>query len=241
MINGKGVLGVTLARGGSKSVPAKNIRPIAGMPLIAYTIREALASLYIDDYIVSTDDARIADVARAYGAEVPFLRPAHLATDTATSGAALHHAVETMEARLGSYYVYVIELMATNPLKTATQIDRAVEMLDETGSDSVVAVTRLLDHHPARIKRIEESGRVVEFCVPEPLEARRQDLTPPAYIRCGSIYAINRDYLMTTQARYSADNTYALVVPEDESVNIDTEIDFMIAERLIESHRESAG
>ena len=232
MINGKQVLGVTLARGGSKSVPSKNIRPIAGVPLIAFTIREALKSKYIDRYVVSTDDERIAEVARGYGAEVPFMRPAHLATDTAPSGAAVHHALQFMENLGAVRYSYVTELMATNPFKTVEQIDRSIEMIDESGADAVVAVTRVFDQHPARVKQMTEDGRLVDFCVPEPLEARRQDLGPPAYIRCGSIYTTDREYPMATKARYSADNTYALVVPEKESVNVDEEIDFVVAEVL---------
>jgi CMP-N-acetylneuraminic acid synthetase len=233
MINEKKVLGVTLARGGSKSVHKKNIRPIAGKPLIAFTIEAALSSSYLDDYIVSTDDKEIADVGQRFGARIPFLRPAELASDTASSGDALYHAVAFVEEERQFIFDYVIELMATNPMKTPAQIDAALEKLDETGGDSVIAVTRVWDQHPARIKKLDSQGRLIDFCIPEPLEARRQDLAPEAYIRCGSIYAVRRDYLMQTKARYGSRESYALVIPDSESVNVDNELDFISAECIL--------
>ena len=121
-------------------------------PLIAYTIETALDSSYLDSYIVSTDDKEIADISMKLGAEVPFLRPATLATDIATSGDALYHAVEFLEEKNSMKFEYIIELMATNPFKTSKQIDLALEKLDATGADSVIAVTRVYDQHPARIK-----------------------------------------------------------------------------------------
>ncbi|BBD09580.1 cytidylyltransferase domain-containing protein [Desulfovibrio ferrophilus] len=238
MINGKKVLGVTLARGGSKSVPKKNIRPLAGKPVIAYTIEAAKRSAYLDDYIVSTDDQEIADVSASFGARIPFLRPVNLATDTATSGDALVHAVAYVEQETGEKFDYVVEMMATNPLKTTAQIDQAIEMLDAKKADSVIAVTRVYDQHPARIKKLDDEGRLEDFCIPEPLEARRQDLTPPAYIRCGSIYTIRRDYLMETKARYGSQESYALVIPDDESINVDTELDFAVAEILMQRQKQ---
>jgi CMP-N-acetylneuraminic acid synthetase len=233
MIKGKKVLGITLARGGSKSVHKKNIRSLAGRPLIAYTVETALSSSYLDDYIVSTDDQEIATICKNLGVRVPFLRPAELSSDTASSGDALYHAVEFVEQERGEKFEYVVELMATNPLKTSAQIDAALERLEDTGGDSVIAVTRVWDQHPARIKKLDDKGRLIDFCVPEPLEARRQDLEPPAYIRCGSIYAMRRDYLIQTRARYGSNESYALVIPDDESINVDNELDFALAEILI--------
>lgn len=233
MIHDKKILAVTLARGGSKSVPMKNIRDLAGEPLIAYTINAVKASKFIDEYIISTDDEAIKSVSEKYGVSVPFIRPEELSSDTATSGDALCHAVEFMEAKNGFKYDFIVELMATNPLKKTQHIDDAIIMLDDTNADSVVAVTRVYDQHPARIKRLDEKGRMHDFCVVEPLEARRQDLSPPAYIRCGSIYAIRRDYLIETRARYGSEESYALVIPHDCSVNVDNELDFILVEAMI--------
>ena len=226
------VLGITLARGGSKSIPKKNIKLLSGIPIIAHTIREALKSELINRYIVSTDDIEIQKVALSYGAECPFIRPAEFATDTASSVAALQHAVDWVEKQECTQYDYVIELMATNPMKTVVDIEACIKKLINTGADSVIAVHQLDDHHPARVKKIVDD-RIVDFCVPERLESRRQDLTPKAYIRSGSIYALRRDHLMIQGQRYGSVESRPFVLPSERAVNIDSEIDFLIAEQLL--------
>lgn len=232
MSAGKRVLGLTLARGGSKSVPHKNIRPILGAPLIAYTIAEALRSKHITRYVVSTDDERIRDVAIRYGADAPFLRPAEFSTDTASSVSAMQHAVAWVEREEGARYDYVIELMCTNPMKTVEDVDAVIEKLIATGADSVIAVHKLDDHHPARIKKIVDD-RIVDFCVPETPEMRRQDLKPDAYVRSGSIYGLTRDHLMVDSRRYGSANSRPYVLPPERAVNVDGELDFLIAEQLL--------
>ena len=164
--NNPKILGITLARGGSKSIPKKNIKPICGKPLIAYTIYEALKSKYITRYIVSTDDEEIIRIAQEHGADAPFLRPVELATDTANSADAIKHAIAFVEKEEGIKYDFVIELMCTNPLKIVHDIDACIEKLIETGADSVIAVHRLEDHHPIRIKNIV-NDRIIDFCLPE--------------------------------------------------------------------------
>lgn len=226
------ILGVTLARGGSKSIPKKNIKPINGIPLIGYTIKEALRSQYLTRYIVSTDDSEIQKVAIALGAEAPFLRPTELATDGASSVSALKHAVKWAEDDEGCIYDYIVELMVTNPLKNCGDIDHCIAKLVQTGADSVIAVQQLEDHHPARIKKIVDD-RIVDFCVEEKLESRRQDLTPHAYIRCGSIYALRRDHIVVDGQRYGSRESRPYILPNKRAVNIDTMIDFMVAEELL--------
>jgi CMP-N-acetylneuraminic acid synthetase len=232
MIDKPRVLAVTLARGGSKGVPLKNIRPILGVPLIGYTIAEVKRSRLIDRYIVSTDSPEIQKVAIDLGAEAPFLRPAELSLDTTPSAPAIQHAVAFAEAEEGRHYDVVIELMCTNPMKTVEDIDAAIEKLVVTGADSVIGVSRLEDHHPARIKKIVDD-RLVDFCVPEPTTARRQDLSPEAYIRNGSIYCMNRDKLMIEGIRFGSANSRPLVMGADRAVNVDTEIDFELAALLL--------
>lgn len=226
------VLAVTLARGGSKGIPGKNIKPLNGKPLLAYTVLEALSSRLVDHYVVSTDSEEIASAARALGAQVPFLRPSNLASDTASSAEALAHAVEESERFFGKKFDYVIELMVTNPFKTAKDIDSCIKLLQSSGADSVVAVKRVEEHHPARLKKIEE-GRIRNFCTPEILESRRQDLKPQAYIRCGAIYALRRDELMLHNRRYGSENSLAYELAFKDSVNIDSEIDWIVAEHLM--------
>lgn len=237
-MNDKKILAITLARGGSKSVPRKNIRAINQIPLIAYTIAEALRSRYITSYVVSTDDEEIRNVATRYGARAPFLRPAELSTDTATSVSAMQHAVQWMEALEGLKYDYVIELMCTNPLKTVVDIDACIEKLIVTGADSVIAVHKLEDHHPIRIKKIVDD-KIIDFCLPETPEMRRQDLQPDAYIRSGSIYALKRDHLMVDGRRFGSQNSRPYILPEQRAINVDTELDFLVAEKILSDNPRS--
>lgn len=226
------IIAITLARGGSKGVKKKNIREISGKPLIYYTIVEAKKSENIQDYIVSTDDNEIAEVSKKYGADVPFKRPDKFSTDKASSVSALQHAVNFMEKKKNLRYDIIVELMCTNPLKTSIDIDYCIEKMIKTDADSVIAVHELEDHHPARIKKIEDD-KIIDFAVKEPNEARRQDLKPKAYIRSGSIYCMKRDYLMIENKRYGGENSRPYILPSNRAVNVDTEIDFMIADKLI--------
>tara|TARA_B100001057_G_scaffold457822_1_gene506442 strand:+ start:163 stop:864 length:702 start_codon:yes stop_codon:yes gene_type:complete len=228
------VLGVTLARGGSKSVPLKNIRLISGKPLIFYTIREALKCKLIDDYIVSTDSKVISKISKKFGAEIPFLRPKNISKDTSTSVESLQHAVKSMEKIKGYQYDYVVEIMCTNPLKVALDIDSCIAKLKKTKADSVIAVHKLEEHHPSRIKKIV-NDKIMDFCVKEKIESRRQDLKPFAYIRSGSIYALKRNHLMTDNKRYGSSNSRPYILPPERAINIDTEADVYLAEKLLSS------
>ena len=227
------IVACIFARGGSKGIPKKNLLEIDGKPLLAHAIEVAKTSFLIDRIVVSTDDAEIARVATSYGAEVPFLRPAELATDTVSSAAAIKHAVAFVEKGENTKYDYIIELMCTNPLKTVDDIDACIEKLIETDANSVIAVHKLEDHHPIRIKKIVED-HIVDFCLPEIPETRRQDLLPEAYIRSGSIYALNRDHIMVDGLRYGTGNSRPYILPPERTINIDTAIDFLVAEKLIE-------
>ncbi len=233
MINGKKVLGVTLARGGSKGIPKKNIYEINGRPLIAYTIEECLKSKFIDTYIVSTDCKEIAKVALDYGAAVPFIRPDNLADDIATSAAALIHSLNWANQSGGNYQL-VVEVMATNPLKKAIHIDQCIELMIDKGLPYCVAVREIHDHHPARVKYLE-NGIMKDF-FPEMIESRRQDLEPQAYVRAGSIYCMTSSALLENEARYGKDNTAAYVLPDEYVVNIDEPKDLALAKILIQKH-----
>lgn len=233
MISDKNVLAITLARGGSKSIYKKNIALLKNKPLISYTIKAALDSKYIDDYIISTDDKEIADISENLGATVPFLRPENLSSDTASSADALIHAVNAYEEIVKKKYDYIIELMCTNPFKSGEIIDDIIFALDKNEkADAVITVERLLDHHPARIKKIE-NGYIRDFCVEEELESRRQDLKPEAYIRNGNIYALRRDLLMVQKARYGTNFCVPYYKEDIPSANIDEPSDFYKAESLL--------
>ena len=206
MINGKSVLAITLARGGSMGIPKKNIVDIHGKPLLQYTTDEKVKSKYIDDYVVSTDCDIIEEVCNKLNVDV-FRRKKASNTETTADG--------LLEV-LDSYkrYDYVVEVMCTNPLKTIEDIDNVIEKLDDTGADSVVSVVRVWDNHPLRIKYIE-NDRLKNFYGdenPDIPNTRRQDLTPPAYVRNGSIYAMTWNHLHTHETRYDK-NTLAYVMP----------------------------
>ncbi len=232
MFKKKKIIAITLARGGSKAIKNKNIIKLNNRPLISYTIREAKKSKYIDEYIVSTDSKKIKKVAEKYGAYVPFLRPKIIATDKATSVDALVHAVNWMEKHNNIKYDYIIEIMCTNPLKKVKDIDEVIKKIVNTEADSVIAVHKLEDHHPIRIKKII-NDKIVDFSLKEIPETRRQDLKPNAYIRSGSIYALKRKHLMIEKLRYGSQNSRPYILPEERAVNIDTIADLYAAEKMI--------
>ena len=223
MIGNKSVLAITLARGGSKSVYKKNIANLNGMPLLKYTTNEVKKSKYIDQYFVSTDDDDIFKFCHRDAMVSTFDRKE--ASDTQTSAEALWEVVRTHNK-----FDYIIEIMCTNPLKNVDDIDGVIEKLDETGADSVVSVVRIWDNHPSRVKYIE-NDKLMDF-YPEVPESRRQDLTPPAYVRNGSIYAMTFEQLKIKQSRLGED-TRPYLMPEDRTINIDEPIDLKLAELMI--------
>ena len=220
MINGKKVVAVTLARGGSKSIPKKNMVDINGRPLLDYTVQEVKKSQYIDEYYVSTDDDDVIDYCDKNNVSC-ILRPYKLATDTAKSSDALIHAVE------GLKFYYVAEVMATNPLKTVEDINGCIEEIDAKNADSVVSVRRIYDEHPARVKWLDEDNVMHDFYLEKP-ESRRQDLSPSAYIRNGSIYVMKKSFLLENKARYGK-KSIAYIMPEERTVNIDNTEDLEVA------------
>ena len=155
MINHQKILALIPARGGSKGIPRKNIIGLCGRPLIGYTIEAGLKSRYIDTVMVSTDDREIAEVSRACGAEVPFLRPAELASDTAKTIDAVLHAVRTLR-EAGKAFDVLVLLQPTEPLRTAEDIDAALEKYFACGEKALVSVSEV-DDHPILMRTIEET------------------------------------------------------------------------------------
>jgi CMP-N,N'-diacetyllegionaminic acid synthase len=225
------ILGVTLARGGSKGIKNKNLIKINGKPLIYFTIKEAKKCTKITNYIVSTDSNKIKKVAEKYKAEVPFIRPRKFSKDNSTSASALKHALVESEKIFNKKFEYVIELMATNPLKSVIDINGVINILIKNNADSVIAVNQLFDHHPARIKKIVK-GKIFDFAVKEKLESRRQDLKPNAFVRSGSIYAMSRKFVMD-EKRYFSGKSFAYILPLHRTINIDDENDLLIAKRKL--------
>ena len=225
------ILGITLARGGSKGIKDKNLVKIKGKPLIYYTIKEAKKTKEITNYIVSTDSSKIKKVAQKYKVKVPFLRPKKFSQDSSSSASALKHALIECEKIFNKKFDYVVELMATNPLKKASDIKNIIKILLKNKSDSVIAVNQLFDHHPARIKKIVK-GKLYDFAIKEKLESRRQDLKPNAYVRSGSIYAMSRRYVMN-EKRYFSGKSLAYILPLERTINIDDKNDLIIAKHKL--------
>jgi CMP-N-acetylneuraminic acid synthetase len=227
------ILGVIPARGGSKSVPRKNIALLNGKPLIAYTIEAAQGSQSLTHFVVSSEDPEIIAVAKRHGAPVPFVRPAEMATDEAPSLPVVQHAVREMERLQGVTYEIIVLLQPTTPLRQPEDIDAAIRKLVDTGADSVISVCDVGAYHPARMRQIIDD-QLVELPIREPKEMlRRQDL-PPVYIRNGAIYATRRAVVME-QNSMSGKVCRPYIMPEERSVNVDSKLDLLLAEILLRS------
>ena len=230
MMNKEKILAIITARGGSKGIPQKNTRELLGKPLIAYSIQAALQSRTLNKIIVSTDNETIAHISKKYGAEVPFLRPKHLATDTATSLSVLQHAVSYLAEKEGYLADIIVCLQPTSPLRSAGDIDQAVTLCMNTGADSVVSLCKV-EHHPYWMKKVVE-GRVYPLMEVDDEEyPRRQDL-PPVYQLNGAIYVTRKKILMEEE-RVLGEHTLAHIMSQERSIDIDTPIDLKLAELIM--------
>jgi len=233
MIDNLIVVAVIPARGESKGIPRKNIRDLTGEPLIAYTIEAAKKSRYIDRIIVSTDNKEIASVSKYYGAEVPFLRPAELATDEAPTLPVIQHAVKLLEGE-GKKVDIVIILQPTSPLRGEARIEEAVEKLVRTGADSVITVCRV-KYHPFWSFTIK-GDQLVPFLGEGINVTRHQDL-PEVYALNGAVYAVRRDILFDQNSLFGKD-TRAVVMPYEASVDINDYFDLFVTEMVLKYWKE---
>ncbi|MEK7107733.1 MAG: acylneuraminate cytidylyltransferase family protein [Patescibacteria group bacterium] len=225
------ILAVITARGGSKGIPGKNIKPLGGKPLIVYSIDAAKKSKLITHTIVSTDDKEIAKVAKKFGGEVPFLRPKELAEDTTPHVPVMKHAIEFMEKKLGIVFDYAVILQPTSPFRTTDDIDETLRKLIENKADSAVTLVDVGNEHPVKAKKLV-GARVLPYCLPEPEGTRRQDF-PPAYRRSGAIYAMRRDLIIKDGRLYGA-HIVGHIVPTERSVDIDSPFEWFRAEWMLE-------
>lgn len=227
------VLGVVTARGGSKGVPRKNIRVLAGKPLLAYTAEAAIASRRLSRVILSTDDEEIAEVGRRCGLEVPFLRPSELATDSTPTLPVLQHAVKFLEHE-GSRYEAICLLQPVTPLRTAADIDGCVELLESTGADAVVTVAAVpLEYNPHWVY-LQDSHGLLRISTGETNPIPRRQELPPAFYREGSVYVMRRGVLMEGNSLYG-ERLAGYIVDPSCRTNIDSLEDWKRAEALIEA------
>ncbi|PSQ96738.1 MAG: acylneuraminate cytidylyltransferase [Bacteroidetes bacterium SW_9_63_38] len=225
MINDHSVLGVILARRGSKGLPRKNVRDLAGKPLIAWTIEAGYESEYLDRLILSSDDEEIMEVVEEYGCDVPFRRPAELAEDDTPSMDALLHALDQMPD-----HDYVVLLQPTSPLRTAEDVDATIERCHQTEAPACATVTET-DEPPQWMHTLNDEHRLEPVLDSDEAVTRRQE-APTTYVLNGAVYVGRTDWLRETRD-FVTDPTRAHVMPRKRSADVDTALDLAWCEWLV--------
>jgi CMP-N,N'-diacetyllegionaminic acid synthase len=218
------ILGIIPARGGSKGIPKKNIKHISGKPLIAWTIDAALKSKHLTKVVVSTDSPEISSISKDFGAQVPFLRPSEIARDDTPGVEPILHALSLLPS-----FEAVVVLQPTSPLRTSQDIDNCILLGLEKSANSAVSVTAS-SSHPFWSYKLGTNMRLESF-INEVNLSRRQDL-PEAYALNGAVYYAKKEWLIRNKSLMGSD-TVGYVMPPDRSIDIDTELDWKIAEMLL--------
>tara|TARA_B110000090_G_scaffold184582_1_gene212062 strand:- start:3271 stop:3975 length:705 start_codon:yes stop_codon:yes gene_type:complete len=218
------------ARGGSKGLPGKNIRLLAGKPLIAWSIEHARAVQRIERVIVSTDSQEIANVARKYGAEVPFIRPAELSSDTSPEWLAWRHALSYMRQTEGSMPDVMISIPATAPLRLPLDIENCLDEYEKGNVDVVITVTDAQRSPYFNMVKENADGTVGLVIPPQTKVTRRQD-APTVYDIATVAYVASPDFVMANQSAFEG-RVRSVHVPVERAIDIDTLMDFEIAEIL---------
>jgi len=224
------ILAVIPARSGSRGIPNKNIRLLCDKPLIYYTIAAALQARLVDRVVVSTDSGQIAEIAKAYGAEVPFLRPAELARDDTPRLPVIRHAVSFLKENQNYRPEIIVTLQPTSPMRQAEHIDAAINMLGTASVDSVASVCEA-EHSPYWMRRLGPRGTLVDVMPPGENNTRRQDL-PKIYRLNGAIFAETYAALMEEETSQDRE-TRAFIMERKYSIDIDEDLDFQVAEILV--------
>lgn len=226
MIHGLSVLALITARGGSKGLPGKNIRLLGGKPLVAWSVEQARAAALVDRVVLSSDDPAIIAATVAAGVEAPFVRPAELADDRASSVDVAAHAL----AALDRPYDLLVLLQPTSPLRLADDIDACIRRVAEDDSvPSCISVTPS-PKSPYWMRTMDEGGRLSPLLAP-PAATRRQDL-PLVYVPNGAIYAVRVAWFLERRA-FIGPGSVGHVMPAERSVDIDTLLDFQLAEVIL--------
>lgn len=233
MINNKKIIAIIPARGGSKRLPRKNILPLAGKPLISWTIEAALASKYIDKVIVSTDDIEIQEVAQKAGADVPELRPENLSTDTATTQDVIFYTLD----KFSNDEDIVVILQPTSPLRNHTHIDDALEFFEKKGAFSVVSVTPC-EHSPLWCNTLPINKSMANFLTKEAMN-RSQDLEQYYRIN-GAIYIFNMAKLAKYNEICYTPESFSYIMENKYSIDIDNYLDLKIAETIAQDKDSNA-
>lgn len=233
MIDDKNVLAVVTARGGSKGLPGKNKKLLLGKPLVCYPLSIAQNSKYVDKIFLTTDDKEIQEIGKNMGVYCPELRPKHLSNDKATSFSVLEYVINS-EKKLGNSYEYLILLEPTSPLTQASDIDLAIESLNEQKStaDSIVGISLNESSHPNFVVKLDEDNFIQTFNTQYTVQ-RRQDLEP-AYFFDGSLYISKVDSLLKTKSFYHT-KTLGYKTKKWQSFEIDDIVDFICVEAIMKN------
>lgn len=230
MLNGKRVLAIIPARGGSKRLPKKNILPLGGKPLIGWTIEVAQSSQNISTVMVSTDCSEIATISESFGAEVPYLRSAKLSNGHASSVDVVLDAINFYETQ-GEKFEYILLLQPTSPLRTSKDIDNAMDMLNSKAATGIISVVEC-EHSPLWCNTLPNDNSFYGFIPKKVMTKRSQDLE--SYYRInGAIYLIETTYFKEVKNFFNGPDIYAYIMEKSHSVDIDDEFDFKLAESLI--------
>ncbi|MFC2051134.1 cytidylyltransferase domain-containing protein [Chloroflexota bacterium] len=232
----KKILAVIPARGDSKGMPGKNTLDLLGKPVIAYTIETAQQSKYLDRIVVSTDDEKIAEVAKEYGAEVPFIRPAELAEDDVPLiPDVLRHAAKELARSENFDAEIIVMLQPTSPLRQARYVDLAIDKLLNTKCDWVTTVSEA-HPHPFRMRRMK-GDKLEPLFEAENIWAQRQDL-PPVYHLSGAVYVTWKEVIMGEEVFLDKD-WRGVIMKEEDAIDIDTLTDFLVAEAILKGRQGS--
>ncbi len=232
MYNGKKILAIIPARGGSKRLPNKNILELNGKPLIAYSIEAANKSRYIDKVILSSESSEICSVAKCFNADVPFVRPHELAEDETRSIDVVIHAINALEEEFDD----VILLQPTSPLRTTEDIDRAIEVHYEKEAISTIGVCEM-EHSPLWANTLDESLSMENFLDDKYNNARSQDL--PTYYRInGAFYMSRVSSVLKNETFFVKRDIFAFLMSQEDSVDIDTKLDFIVAQAILKERED---
>ena len=236
------ILAIIPARGGSKGVPKKNIKQLAGKPLIYYTVREAKKSHYISRIIISTDCSETIEIAKQYGVEVPFIRPKELSGDNVLDFPVCEHAIKSLRKQEGFVPDIIVWLRPTSPLREAKHIDEAIEILMSNPTGDSVRSLCIAPKHPLKMWKVV-SDRLTPFVptevtgIKEPYNYPRQEL-PPAYVQNGAIDVVWAKTIIEKRS-ISGDVILPYIMEAVYSINIDSQLDFSFAELLMKEKSES--
>jgi len=234
VIEGLKIIAIIPARGGSKGLPGKNIKPLLGKPLLAWTIEQAKASRYIDEIFVSTDSPEIASVATAFGIEVPDLRPPYLSTDASSTMDVVAYIIDRFESGKKKFD-YILLLEPTSPIRKVSDIDNAIELLFQNPSaDGVISLGEVHMEHPAIVKKVDKNNKIVPYVV-NAQEIYQRQQADKAYFPYGVVYMIKTSVFKEKHSFYT-DNVWPFYIERWQCYEVDDIFDFYCIEAIFKHY-----